>query len=77
VAEDHRTISLAIIGNVTMTEQASYSKSSEITHQELVEREAELALINSVQLALASRLDVQAIYNLVGDKMRNPVEGDH
>lgn len=54
-----------------MAEQASFSKDSDITRQELVEREAELALINSVQQALASRLDVQAIYNLVGDKIRD------
>jgi len=39
--------------------------------QELAEREAELAIINSVQQALASHLDVQAIYNLVGDKIRD------
>jgi serine phosphatase RsbU (regulator of sigma subunit) len=39
--------------------------------QELAEREAELAIINSVQLALASRLEVQAIYDLVGDKIRD------
>jgi serine phosphatase RsbU (regulator of sigma subunit) len=38
---------------------------------ELAEREAELAIINSVQLALSSRLDVQSIYNLVGDKIRD------
>ncbi len=39
--------------------------------QELAEREAELAIINSVQQALSSSLDVQAIYNLVGDKIRD------
>jgi sigma-B regulation protein RsbU (phosphoserine phosphatase) len=39
--------------------------------QELAEREAELDIINSVQLALASKLDVQAIYDLVGDKIRD------
>jgi serine phosphatase RsbU (regulator of sigma subunit) len=39
--------------------------------QELAERETELALIDSVQQALASKLDVQAIYNLVGDKIRD------
>lgn len=39
--------------------------------QKLAEREAELALINSVQQALASRLDVQSIYTLVGDKIRD------
>ena len=39
--------------------------------QKLAEREAELAIINSVQQALASRLEVQAIYDLVGDKIRD------
>ncbi len=43
----------------------------ELIHQELAEREAELAIINSVQQGLASNLDVQAIYNLVGDKIRD------
>jgi serine phosphatase RsbU (regulator of sigma subunit) len=64
-------IGLAVGGSAAMTNKASLIKDSEITHQELVEREAELALINSVQQALASRLDVQAIYNLVGDKIRD------
>ena len=54
-----------------MTDTVSSSKSSETINQELVEREAELMLINSVQQALASRLDVQSIYNLVGDKIRD------
>jgi len=39
--------------------------------QKLHQREAELDLIQSVQLALASRLDVQSIYNLVGDRIRD------
>jgi sigma-B regulation protein RsbU (phosphoserine phosphatase) len=42
-----------------------------ILQQELAEREAELAIINSVQQALSSKLDVQAIYTLVGDKIRD------
>ncbi|NTW12998.1 MAG: hypothetical protein HGA30_06775, partial [Anaerolineales bacterium] len=32
----------------------------------LAQREAELQIINSVQLGLAEHLDVQAIYDLVG-----------
>lgn len=40
-------------------------------HQELAERQVELAIINSVQQGLASHLDVQSIYNLVGDKIRD------
>ncbi len=35
------------------------------------QRAAELAIINSVQAALASKLDVQAIHKLVGDKVRD------
>ncbi len=54
-----------------MNEQSSLPNDSDLTKKLLVEREAELALINSVQQALASRLDVQSIYNLVGDKIRD------
>ena len=39
--------------------------------QELAQREAELAIINSIQQALASRLEVQAIYDLIGDEIRD------
>ncbi len=39
--------------------------------QQLAQRAAELDIINSVQEALASRLDMQAIYDLVGDKIRD------
>src|SRR5438046_1437373 len=34
------------------------------------ERAAELAVVNSVQRGLAERLDMQAMYDLVGDKIR-------
>ncbi len=54
-----------------MTVQAKLSSEKQATTQELAEREVQLALINSVQQALASHLDVQAIYNLVGDKIRD------
>ena len=37
----------------------------------LVQREAELAIINSIQHGLASHLDVQSIYDLVGDEVRD------
>lgn len=39
--------------------------------QELAQRDAELGIINSIQQGLASRLEVQAIYDLVGDKIRD------
>ncbi len=38
------------------------------------QRAAELAVINSVQQGLAAQLDMQAIYNLVGDKIRDIFE---
>lgn len=38
--------------------------------RETEERNAELAVINSVQAALAAELDIQEIYNAVGDKIR-------
>ncbi len=43
---------------------------AELTRR-LAQREAELQIINSVQLGLAEHLDVQSIYNLVGDKIRD------
>jgi GAF domain-containing protein/CheY-like chemotaxis protein len=39
--------------------------------KETEQRTAELAIINSVQEGLASKLDMQAIYDLVGDKIRD------
>ncbi|MGE5251247.1 MAG: GAF domain-containing protein [Bacteroidota bacterium] len=39
--------------------------------KETEQRAAELAIINSVQAGLASKLDMQAIYDLVGDKIRD------
>ena len=39
--------------------------------RELKQREAELAIIKSVQDALSSKLELQAIYDLVGDRIRD------
>ena len=39
--------------------------------KETQQRNSELAIINSVQAGLASKLDMQAIYELVGDKIRD------
>jgi serine phosphatase RsbU (regulator of sigma subunit) len=54
-----------------MSENITPPDSQTLQGQELAERETELALISSVQLALASKLDVQSIYNLVGDTIRD------
>jgi len=43
---------------------------SELRHQ-LAQREAQLQIINSVQLGLSEHLDVQSIFDLVGDKIRD------
>ncbi|HSF82022.1 MAG TPA: GAF domain-containing protein [Anaerolineales bacterium] len=42
--------------------------------KETEQRNAELAIINSVQQGLASQLEMQAIYDLVGDKIREIFE---
>lgn len=44
--------------------------------KETEQRAAELAIINSVQEGLASKLDMQAIYDLVGDKVREIFKAD-
>jgi len=48
----------------------SETEIAQLRHQ-LVQREAELQIINSVQLGLAEHRDVQSIYDLVGDKIRD------
>ena len=48
----------------------SVAEISKLRYQ-LAQREAELQIINSVQLGLAEHLDVQSIYDLVGDKIRD------
>ena len=42
--------------------------------KETEQRTAELAIINSVQEALAAELNIQAIFDLVGDKIRAGVQ---
>ena len=44
--------------------------------QKLRQREAELAILTGVQLGLVERLDVQAIYDLVGDRIREIFDPD-
>ncbi|HUF82878.1 MAG TPA: GAF domain-containing protein, partial [Burkholderiales bacterium] len=44
--------------------------------KETEQRNAELAIINSVQEGLASKLDIDAIYTLVGDKIREIFAAD-
>ena len=44
--------------------------------KETEQRAAELAIINSVQQGLASKLDMQAIYDLVGEKIRQVFDAE-
>jgi serine phosphatase RsbU (regulator of sigma subunit) len=71
---DFRAVEAGIIfkGSSTVVYKNSQpEKDRARLEQELIQREAELAIINSIQQALASRLDVQAIYDLVGDEIRD------
>jgi serine phosphatase RsbU (regulator of sigma subunit) len=55
-----------------MPEQTSLPKDDDAQLKlVLAQREAELAIINTVQQGLASRLEVQSIYDLVGDEIRD------
>ncbi|HEY5307020.1 MAG TPA: GAF domain-containing protein, partial [Casimicrobiaceae bacterium] len=50
-------------------ENARHFDKTQSLLKETEQRAAELAIINSVQEGLASKLDMQAIYDLVGDKL--------
>jgi K+-sensing histidine kinase KdpD/CheY-like chemotaxis protein len=52
-------------------ESAKRFDETKLLLKETEQRTAELAIINSVQEGLASKLDIKAIYNLVGDKIRD------
>jgi GAF domain-containing protein/CheY-like chemotaxis protein len=54
----------------TLANSMSVALESARLFEETNQRNAELAIINSVQQGLASKLDMQAIYDLVGDKIR-------
>jgi signal transduction histidine kinase len=55
----------------TALENARLFDETQSLLKETQQRNAELAIINSVQEGLASNLDMQAIYDLVGDKIRD------
>jgi hypothetical protein len=51
--------------------QGDWKTAANLYAQAMQQRSAELALINSVQEGLSSKLEMQAIYDLVGDKLRD------
>ncbi|HZM20403.1 MAG TPA: GAF domain-containing protein, partial [Anaerolineales bacterium] len=55
----------------TALENARLFNETQRLLQETEERNAELAVINSVQAGLVAKMDIQGIYDLVGDKIRD------
>ncbi|MCU0485118.1 MAG: SpoIIE family protein phosphatase [Anaerolineales bacterium] len=51
--------------------QGAWKEAAEFYAQCVEQHKAELALINSVQQGLSARLDMQGIYDLVGDSLRD------
>ncbi len=60
----------------TALENARLFKETQRLLKETEQRNAELAIINSVQDALAAKLDMQGIYDSVGDKIREIFKAD-
>ncbi|RPJ18661.1 MAG: GAF domain-containing protein, partial [Chloroflexi bacterium] len=70
-ASDVRLLETLANSMSTALENARLFDEAQHLLKETEQRAAELAIINSVQEGLASKLDVQAIYDLVGDKIRD------
>ncbi|HEX9618383.1 MAG TPA: GAF domain-containing protein [Anaerolineales bacterium] len=60
----------------TSLERARAIQETQRLLNETEQRAAELAIINRIQQGLAAQLDMQAIYDLVGDKMREIFDAD-
>ncbi|MEO6345163.1 MAG: GAF domain-containing protein [Candidatus Limnocylindria bacterium] len=69
-AADERLLSTLASSMGVALENARLFDETKRLLAETDERAAELAIINSVQQALAENLDMQAMYDLVGDKIR-------
>ncbi len=68
--DDERLLSTLAASTGVALENARLFDESKRLLAETNERAAELAIINSVQQGLAGRLDIQSMYDLVGDKIR-------
>jgi GAF domain-containing protein/CheY-like chemotaxis protein len=66
---DERLVSTIVTNMGVALENARLFEQTNNLLAETNERAAELAIINSVQQGLAARLDMQAMYDLVGDKI--------
>jgi GAF domain-containing protein/CheY-like chemotaxis protein len=67
---DERLVSTIVSSMGVALENARLFEQTNHLLQETNERAAELSIINSVQQGLAARLDMQAMYDLVGDKIQ-------
>jgi len=74
-SNNHQKSDLKIKDIQTQAEKAAargdFESSVNLYAQCIQQRTAELALINSVQEGLSSKIEMQAIYDLVGDKLRD------
>ncbi|HEY5983877.1 MAG TPA: GAF domain-containing protein, partial [Anaerolineales bacterium] len=69
--ESHQRLLETLGGSMSVAlENARLFDETQRLLKETEQRAAELAIINSVQEGLASKLEMQAIYDLVGDKIR-------
>jgi GAF domain-containing protein/CheY-like chemotaxis protein len=68
---DERLVATIVTSMGVALENARLFEQTNHLLTETNERAAELAIINSVQQGLAERLDAQAMYELVGDKVRD------
>lgn len=70
-SENHMRLLQTLSSNVGVAiDNARLFDETQRLLKETEQRAAELAIINSVQSGLASQLDMQAIYELVDDKIR-------
>ena len=67
---DERLVSTIVTNMGVALENARLFEQTNTLLTETNERAAELALVNSVQQGLAGRLEMQAMYDLVGDKIQ-------
>ncbi len=66
---DERLVSTIVSSMGVALENARLFEQTNTLLAETKERAAELAIVNSVQLGLGANLDMQAMYELVGDKI--------
>ncbi|HET9853241.1 MAG TPA: GAF domain-containing protein [Candidatus Limnocylindrales bacterium] len=73
---DERLLSTVASSMAVALENARLFEQTNVLLQETKDRAAELAIINSVQQGLVARLDAQAMYELVGDKIQQIFDVD-